>query len=289
MPVNAPIFTVDPLADGELPSIRLRKLRFVQPEEIKTVLKDLMSEGALISSSGQMLILVDTARQIRRASRILASLDVPAFDGTEMRLYDLDSIDAEQAVTTLNTLTSSLGLAGQGAGLSFVDMPGGQSLLMIAKDPTIVRQGENLLRLVDRPIDAPGRAGGTSTPPQNTSAQSLVQAFEQYFPDRMESSPEDPSETGVRFVPFTKDSSGLGVSSGAGGARGGGGGRTLLIYATPRDYEDMLTLFAELDRPPKQVNMRHRLRGGRAHRQPGVRRGVLPQRDGSQRQRRRLW
>ena len=109
-----------------MPAIRLRKLRFVSGEDVKPVLENIMSEGALVSTSGDLLILVDTTRQIKRVSDVIAALDVPAFDGTEMRLYELSSIGAEDASQTLTNLASNAGFTGQNSTVSFVPMPGGE-------------------------------------------------------------------------------------------------------------------------------------------------------------------
>jgi general secretion pathway protein D len=254
VPPNAPIYTAEPLQGNVMPAIRLRKLRYVGAEEIEQVLSNLMSEGAIVASSGDMMILVDTTSQIKRVSDVIAALDVPAFAGTEMRLYELDSVDAETASQTLTNLASNAGFTGQNASVSFVQMPGGdKDLLMIAKDPSVARQAENLIRLVDRPDDSPARGRYVYTA-QHTSGQSLRNAFAEYFPERMEEDPNDPSDTGVRFVSFSQTGPSLGVQAPGGG--GNTGGRTLLIHATPKDYEDMLTLFRQLDRPPQQVNMR---------------------------------
>ncbi|MEQ9616592.1 MAG: hypothetical protein RLN60_01010 [Phycisphaerales bacterium] len=263
VPATAPIYFAEPLLGNELPAVRLRKLRYANPESVSNVVKELMSSGSLVSTSGDLLVLVDTASQIKRMSNVISALDVPAFENTELMLFELQYTTATDAQQALTNLATASGLAGSNTLVSFTALPNGRELLVVSKDPSVSRQAENLLRLVDRPIDAPGRARFTYTA-QNTSADSLIRAFSDFFPDRVES--ED-NPAGVRFVPFAPSTPSGGLSSLAQGASGTTGAaprslggsnnaRKILIHATPRDYQDMVTLFRELDRPPQQVNMR---------------------------------
>jgi len=254
VPPNAPIYTAEPLLGNEMPAIRLRKLRYASPENVKTLLTELMSEGSLVSASGQMLMLVDTTSQIKRMSQIIETLDVPAFENTELLLYELGSVNAVDAQALLGSLASASGLAGTSPLVSFIAMPNHHDLLVIARDPSVARQAENLITLIDRPADAPVRGRFMYTA-QNTSASSLVSAFSEFFPDRIEG---DDNPTGVRFVQYSHSAPSFGISSelSGGGSGGASSARTILMYASPKDYRDILTLFAELDKPPQQVNMR---------------------------------
>jgi len=57
VPVSAPIYMAQPLLGNELPAIRLRKLRHMTGEAATKILKELMSDGSLVSSSGDMLVM----------------------------------------------------------------------------------------------------------------------------------------------------------------------------------------------------------------------------------------
>jgi general secretion pathway protein D len=236
---DAPVLQAAPALESDQPAVRVRRLKYVAPEQVSGMLKELASDNAKTLVVGRMLIIADTTRQIARLSKLVAALDTPAFDGVEVWTYRLGHRRPEDAQKILETLSTGSGINGTvDPAVAFVPVPGTQRLLVVAKDATLQPMVQELLRQVDQPSEVERRQRYIYRV-QHYPQAALVKLLTDFFADRIEAQ--------------------------AGGAGGSGDTTTkirlvadatsdlLLIHATPNDYADLLATLQVVDRAPQQV------------------------------------
>lgn len=230
----APVLTASPAFPSEAPVLRVRKVRYAAPDQLAGLLKELMSEGARAVVVGRAMVLADTAAQVSRLSKLIAALDVPSFEGAEIRVYRLASRRPEDAVTVLQAVTAGSGItSGADASVAFIPMPGTDRLMVVARDASLVPLVHEMVREVDQPSGQEQRNRYVYRI-QNYQAQALRELLAGFFGDKIEKEPKETDPTRVRLTVDAQND-------------------LLLIYATPADYAEILATLRAVDRPPQQV------------------------------------
>ncbi len=239
---GAPILQAAPALESERPAVRVRRLRYVAPDQVSSLLKELISDAnAKALVVGKTLIIADTTRQIARLSKLVSALDTPGFDGVEVWTYRLSSRKPEEAKTVLELLATGAGInETTDAAVAFVPVTGTQRLMVVAKDASLQPMVQELLRQVDQPADIERRQRYVYRI-QHYPQAALLKLLQDFFVDRIE------------------------AQAGTVGAGGAGDATTrirlaadsasdlLLIHATPNDYADLLAVLRAVDRAPQQV------------------------------------
>ncbi|MBL0928101.1 MAG: hypothetical protein IBJ11_10705 [Phycisphaerales bacterium] len=232
---NLPILTGRAAVDNDLQALRLRRLRHVAAPETVNVLKEVLSPGAKIANVGDMLVLVDTTRQLSKASRLLAALDVPAFEGVELVIFRLAHRSPDEAAKVLDAITNGARINNQANPLvTFVPVPASDRLLAISRDPTLTPTIRTFVEQVDSPGDSAPR-GRYLYRVQNGSPDALSKLVSDVFADKIETQ-ADKGKGGSRIRLTTETNE-----------------RLLIITATAQDYADVLATLRAVDRPRQQV------------------------------------
>lgn len=233
---DVPILHASTALGTDEPAIRVRTMHYLGASEVTSLLTDLMSNGAKVAAVGQTVILVDTMRQLNKVARVLAALDVPAFNNVEIWTYKLASRSPENAAQLLSTLASETGLiSGPDPIVAFVPIPGSDRMMVVSRDPsahTIVR---DLIAEIDAANSATTRWRKIYRI-QHYDPTQLKSILEQTFAERMEKSNNDAADTGIRLV-LDADND------------------FMIIHATPDDYAELMQTIQAIDRPPMQVRV----------------------------------
>lgn len=237
---DAPILQAAPALESDQPAVRVKRLRYVAPDQISALLKELISDNAKALVVGKMLVIADTTRQIARLSKLISALDAPSFDGVEIWTYRLGYRRPEDAQKVLELLATGSGINGTtDPNVAFVSVPGSQRLMVIAKDATLQPTIQELLRQVDQPSDGERRQRYIYRV-QHYPQAALLKLLTDFFADKIETASgataAGAGDTTTRIRLAADTASDL-----------------LLIHATPNDYADLLAVLRAVDRAPQQV------------------------------------
>ncbi|MCA9292646.1 MAG: hypothetical protein KDA20_02395 [Phycisphaerales bacterium] len=237
---SAPILQARSAFGGQQTAIRVRPMRYISTKDAETALKGLMSDGAVISMIGRTLVLVDTVNQLDKASRLLAALDVPAFDGAQVYTFRLSDRQPKEAADLLKTLADGAGLSigGNNAASStaqFIAVDGTDRIMVLCRDAAAFPAINDLVHQVDRPKSDATRHRYLYHV-QHFDPSDLKTLVDSFYAERIDSDAKSGSD---KMHLTWEPRQGL-----------------LLIQATPEDYADLLTTLRVLDRPPQQVALR---------------------------------
>lgn len=234
---EAPVLQARAGLPSDLPVIRVKRMRYVAADQALNVLKELMSATGKSIAQGRTIVLADTARQVNKAAAVLAALDAPAFEGSEIWTYRLGSRRPEEAKKILGEIASGAGINAQNdATVAFVDITGTDRLMVISKDPTLQPVLRGFVEMVDQP---PGQATRQRYlyRVQHFEPQALQTFLKAAFAERIESEnaqSRSAGDTNIRLVLDPQEA-------------------LLMIYATPEDYAEVLGTLRAVDRPRQQV------------------------------------
>ncbi|MBL8746467.1 MAG: hypothetical protein JNK58_08950 [Phycisphaerae bacterium] len=237
---GAPILQAAPALESDQPAVRIKRLRYVAPDQVSALLKELISENAKALVVGRTIVIADTTRQIARLSRLISALDAPSFDGVEIWTYRLGYRRPEDAQKVLESLATSSGVnAATDANVAFVPVPGTQRLMVVAKDATIQPTIQELLRQVDQPAESERRYRYIYRV-QHYPQAALLKLVTDFFIDKIETPGAAPTTGAGDTVPRIRIAADTASD-------------LLLIHATPSDYADLLATLRAVDRAPQQV------------------------------------
>lgn len=244
----AAILAARSAVDTDSIGIRVRTLRYISPETLKGVIQPLLTEGATVAAVGRTIVMVDTIRQINKVSRLLASLDVAAFDGVSIWTYRLATKPPEEAAKLLDAIAAGSKLAGSGlAGVdplvTFVPITGTDRLMVISRDESVQSMVREFIQQVDRKDIEKAQFRYVYNIQHYQNPEKLVSLLQQFFAERMDTTPQ--SQPGE---PISKPGTGARIIYDPDDER-------LLIHATPEDYADIIATLSALDQPRQQVHL----------------------------------
>ncbi|HBS29792.1 MAG TPA: hypothetical protein DEB06_10170, partial [Phycisphaerales bacterium] len=232
---DAPILRARPGVESEFSCVRVRKLRHLVADQLTTLLRDFTSEGGKIAFVGRTLVMADTARQVSRLSSLVSALDVPAFHGVEVWTYHLVNRPPEDAAKTLEAITTGTAIGGGTEPLvAYLPIPGTKRLLVISRDPSLQPIVTDFVRQADQPRDAEQRGRYVYRVQHYPTSQLLV-LVRDFLGERMEKTPGEGA--GIRIIADAQSD-------------------LLLLYATPSDFAEVVSVLRAVDRPAQQVDVR---------------------------------
>lgn len=236
---NTPLRRARSMMDTDGVAMRVRRLRYLSAGDVKPLLDPILSTGAVQVPVGQMLVLIDTERQLNRASDVLSAVDVPEFDGVEILTYRLSDRSPKEAQALLESLMQGAGLRGRGQPLAaFIAVEGSDRLIVILRDPSVLPKLNTLIEQVDSPRNENSRyrfAYRIQHYP-GTELQSLINSF---FESRIVSGGAEELQVDSDKMKLVWDQA----------------GELLLVQATMADYQDLLEVLRVVDRPRQQVTI----------------------------------
>lgn len=238
---DTPIMLARSAAGTAEVGVRVRRMKHINATELtgggnNSLLSKVLSEGAVLATSGRLLVMVDTAAQLNKASALLAAIDVPAFDGVRIETYRLTHSTPENAATILDTLAQGASLSSPGQGetpLRFLAISGTDRLAVVARDPSVLGYARTLIEQIDRPDHAERRYRFLYNI-QHADATGLQALINETFAPRIEG---DRSATDTDKMQLAWDTT---------------EGR-LIVNARYDDYAELIETLRVLDAPPQQV------------------------------------
>jgi len=233
---QAPVLRTRALLDSDGVAIRVRRLRYIGPADVRTLLEPVMSSGAVQIPVGQTIVLIDTVRQLNRVSDLLSAIDVPEFDGVEIVTYRLSDRRPQEAATLLDSLVQGAGLRARNAAMAaFIPVENSNLLIVIARDRSVLPRINTLIEQVDSPRNENARYRFAYRI-QHYPARELQVLIDKFFENRIAQGPAElvvDSEKMKLVWDLT--------------------GELLLVQATLDDYQDLLEVLRAVDRPKQQV------------------------------------
>jgi len=238
---EAPVLQAMPASKSDSAAVRVRKLRYIAPDQVVTLLGSFASEGAVIAPAGHMIVMADTTRQIARLSRIVSSLDVAPFQNTEIWTYRLAYRSPDDAAQILQTMIPAARMTeGTNPVAVAIAIPGSKRLMIVARDGTVQPQIGAMIREIDRPDYGELRRRYLYRV-QNLDPADIYNFLRAAFAEKVET--VQPGQTppvgpepriGLHVMPNSDE---------------------ILINATPYDYAEMLSVLQQVDRAPQQVEI----------------------------------
>ncbi len=228
---------------SDQPVVRVRRLKHVAADQALNGVKELASTGSKVVAVGRTLIIADTAKQANRLAQVLALLDVPAFDGSEIWTYRLGSRRPEEAKKILGEIVTGAGINAQNdAQVAFVEITGTDRLMVISRDPTLQPVLREYVELVDQP-------------PELTKRTRFIYRIQHFEPPALQTFLK--ATFAERMEPDAQAGAGSGASAGDTRVRLvlDQAEQLLMIYATPEDYADIMATLRAVDRARQQVQI----------------------------------
>lgn len=235
----------EPVPDSDRYITRLYRLENVNPDEVVAILNKFKSKEADISvhTPGKLLIITDTATQIRRLIRIIEEVDVGGA-GQHMWIEGVRNGSAVEMAKRINELFELGGQPGQApsaraGGLSRVLADdASNSLIVVGSNDGYLRLLEVLRRLDTRSTDG-GRVH--VLPLQHAIAEELAATLTQML-----------GATAARNQPATGGTAG-GMFEGEVRVTADKSTNSLVITSSNRDYATLRLVVDELDQARRQV------------------------------------
>ncbi len=222
---------------GDSVEARLVSLQYVEASSLASTLKPLVSSWGNISASvpTNALIITDSSRNMSKLLAMIASLDVEDEDIIQ-KTYELRYADPAQAEKTINSVYTDFnkrrpkGLAGVSA---FSDSRA--NLLIVTTPLHMVDSLDDLIARIDK-NNSVSQENFHIYYPENTQSEDIAKVLNEFVGKFKPNAPSSPKgfEKQVTIVPDE-------------------GSNSLLISASPSDFDLLLPLIKGLDIPRRQV------------------------------------
>ncbi len=242
-------------------------LRYVSAADMGKILSTYLSDAGsmVVHEAGNLLLILDTSRSLKRLMDLLAIFDSDAFAGQRVRLFPVKNSSAKELVNDLQSVFAAYALSEKSA-LRFVPIERINSLLVVSPNPASFKDVEKWLAQLDQATRTAGIRnyvykvengvaediaavlgrlyGGASyveqpagTRSRGGTAGAAPQAPTAPAPTRLVGTPlaaGEGAQPTVRFVPDTVNN-------------------MIVVQSTPPEWEEIRATLKELDIIPRQV------------------------------------
>lgn len=289
LPITPQLDSKDMPADERM-MLNVVPMRYVSAADMSKILGPYLSDAGniLVHEAGNVLLIQDTSRSLRRLMDLLNLFDSETFTGQRVRLFALKNSSAKELVPDLQTVFAAYALSDKSA-LRFLPIERLNSLLVISPNPAAFAEVEKWLAK----MDVAQRSAGSRNyvyKVQNARAMDIAEVLASLYGQELYSGVGGAGGAGQLRQ-------GL---SGAGGAGGGGqtGGSTglgaggsapvptrlvgmplarsasgettlrivpdhinnmIIVQCTPSEWEEIRATMIELDIIPRQVLIEARI------------------------------
>jgi len=271
-----PLTRKDPAGkvEAEKYTIQIVALKFIPVAEVSKMIKPFLSDGADIVEHPphNILIIGDTASNIRKSLDIIELFDIDIFAGTRLRLYPILHADVNEIAKEMEKIFSSFEVSlksARGVGITFTPIARINSLLVVSSIPDIFEKVEKWLKDLDKVPGAGAMVSVFVYYVQNGKAKDMAEVLKQVYLPRGTVMPGTAAATGipasqqrlVRPTPITPVTPGQEAAPLPPGAVPQGEvnivvdetTNALIIRAYQRDYRAILEIIKKLDLYPKQA------------------------------------
>ena len=236
-----PVWSGSPLLDGRTmldsaeTAMRVFRPTYVNANDVLQAMRPFMTPGSQIVATGNVLVLVDRVSQLNRMAGILRALDAAPFSGTEVWTYRLRHASNTAVGQALTQIAQGVGFGSRGGSpaVGIVPVQGRDELLVISRDPTIQRAVQQWIETFDQPASTIERERFIYRVQHYPDVNQLRTYISEAFTENMERALGATGDDGMRITLA--------------------GERTLMFYARPDHYAEVLDVLAALDQPPQQV------------------------------------
>ena len=261
-------------------------LRFVTAADMSKVLGSYLSEtGHIVTHEpGNILLITDTSRSMMRLMGLVNLFDTTALAKQRVRLFPIENSQASNLVEDLEEIFKAYALSEQGAAVRFIALERINSVLVVTPNPEVYPEVKQWIEKLDKPV----RRGGLQNfayEVENRAAEELAAVLGGlYGAAQPMMGLEAMGAAAGMMEPGGVGAAGGRMTRGGRSAPIGGVGRTsrgsmqiviaatpggmlqspvrivpdiinntLVIQATPQDYEVILETLKKLDVMPRQV------------------------------------
>ncbi len=268
-------------------------MRFVSAADMSKILGPYLSDAGniLVHEAGNVLLIQDTSRSLRRLMELLNLFDSEAFTGQRVRLFALKNSSAKELVPDLQTVFSAYALSEKSA-LRFLPIERLNSLLVISPNPAAFAEVEKWLAK----MDVAQRSAATRNyvyKVQNARALDIAEVLASLYGQNQFGDYSSGAGGATQFRSSQQGALGAGGGGGqtAGGQTGFGGGgaapvptrlvgmplarsasgettlrivpdpinNMIIVQCTPSEWEEIRETMKELDVIPRQVLIEARI------------------------------
>ena len=261
-------------------------LSFVTAADMSKILGSYLSEAGHIVTHepGNILLITDTSRSLKRLMELVNLFDTSALAQQRVRLFPIENSQASSLVEDLEEIFQAYAFSEKGAAVRFIALERINSILAVTANPAVYPEVKQWIEKLDKPV----RRGGLQNfayEVENRAAEELAYVLGGLYGTARPMM--DPAATGAaagmvepggvgaargRMTPVGRPTPIGGVGRTSRGPMqiviaGEPGGmlqspvrivpdlinNTLVIQATPQDYEVILETLKELDVMPRQV------------------------------------
>ncbi len=158
--VRLPIPPVDPakIPEDERMTLTLVPLRYVTAGDIAKVIQPFLGEGAVMTvlDTGNLLLIQDNARSMRRTLELLALFDNDAFASQRVRLFEIKNSQASQLAKDLDSIFAAYALSEKTSAIKFLPIERISSLLVVSPNPNVFDEVKQWIEKLDKPVTVGG-------------------------------------------------------------------------------------------------------------------------------------
>ena len=251
--------------------IQVIRLRFVSATEMSVLLGPYLGEGASVAvhAGGNVLMVTERESNLRKIMEVIQIFDAAVFENERVRMIPVRNARVADVVTDLQAVFSGYALSGdtQGAGgVRFVPLERLSSVLVIASVEDTFREVERWFERLDQPFANTGIRNYVYRV-RNSKAADIQSVLSQLYGGALSIPVQSANFIPLNAPPGTEAAAPVqtpfGVVQPTGGQTTPDEDETriiadtvtnsLIIHATPQEYEEILLTIEQLDLLPRQV------------------------------------
>ncbi len=272
--------------------IELIKLEHIAATEMTEILQPFISPGGdvVAYTRGNLVILTDLASNVGRLRDLIAAFDTDTFRALHTQVYRIEHANAEDLGEELASILQPYGVTPENMeerGLYVIPLPRLNVIVVFGFNKEVFSQIEKWIRVLDVPLESGGGRTVHVYAVENTKAADLANVLGNLYggggggsrSGRSGRSRQNDGDSASRNDSDAETGLGRGGGLGGRGSRGGGTSsiliepaedetplfkevvrivaddisNSLIILATPRDYDKIRDVLVRLDVVPRQV------------------------------------
>jgi general secretion pathway protein D len=155
---------IPPLADqtkipeDERMTLNLIPLRYVTAADIAKVISPFLGEGAIMTvlEAGNLLLIQDNARSMRRTMDLLALFDNDTFAKQRVRLFEIKNSQASQLAKELDSIFAAYAFSDKNSAIRFLPVERISALLVVSPNPNVFDEVKDWIDKLDKPVTVGG-------------------------------------------------------------------------------------------------------------------------------------
>jgi general secretion pathway protein D len=146
------------LPEDERMTLNLIPLRYVTAGDIAKVISPFLGEGAIMTvlETGNLLLIQDNARSMRRTMELLALFDHDTFVKQRVRLFEVKNSQASQLAKELESIFAAYALSDKSSAIKFLPVERISSILVVSPNPNVFDEVKQWIEKLDKPVTIGG-------------------------------------------------------------------------------------------------------------------------------------